>query len=139
MQALAKLLEANSDPSDTRYNILTADEVTEIVEWQNAQHAIACMCETYQRRRARKEAHPAPQTGEEYFAERRVHMRSLYVAHRKRNIARQPIDIRDVRRLRELTGVGPLYCKMALQRTGGNVAAGVAWLREHAGAGVVWA
>lgn len=50
MQALAKLLEANSDPSDTRYDILTADEVTEIVEWQNAQTALECMRETYRRR-----------------------------------------------------------------------------------------
>lgn len=55
MQALTKLLADNADPSNTRYDILTAEEVSEIVEWGNAQHAIACMQETYRRR---KEAHP---------------------------------------------------------------------------------
>lgn len=58
MQALQKLMADNTDPSNTRYDILTAEEVCEIVEWGNAQHAIACMQETYRRRKARKEAHP---------------------------------------------------------------------------------
>lgn len=50
MQALAQLLADNSDPSNTRYDILTSAEIAEIVEWQNAQVAIDCMRETYRRR-----------------------------------------------------------------------------------------
>lgn len=58
MQALQKLMEDNADPSNTRYNMLTFEEISEIVDWQNVQHSLACMQETYRRHRARKEAHP---------------------------------------------------------------------------------
>lgn len=62
MQALAKLLKANSDPSDTLHKVLgdelAAELTKELLDWQNVQHSLACMQETYRRRRARKEAHP---------------------------------------------------------------------------------
>lgn len=51
MQALTALLKANSDPSDTLYGVLgdeTAAELTkELLDWQNTQHAIACMREPH--------------------------------------------------------------------------------------------
>ena len=63
MQALAKLLSANADPSDTLYRVL-GDEAAaaltkELLDWQNAQVALDCMRETYARRHAEcKGVHP---------------------------------------------------------------------------------
>lgn len=50
MQALARLLQANSDPSDTRYNILNEAEVDEIEESIECEVLIDRMQQTYERK-----------------------------------------------------------------------------------------
>lgn len=55
MNALHQLLANNADPSDTRHDMLTADEVNAIVEALNADYWIGKMRETYGRSRPHKE------------------------------------------------------------------------------------